>query len=338
MKFRIARALAVAFIAPVACAAAPAFPTVGAPAASESFEFAKSAKPPQPPETVLLENGAEHVTVRDLDAAMTRFPKELREEARAYPSVIMRNVDAIFVNRVLSDRARAAGVDQNALVKLRLRQVQEAHLAQAYLDRLFDQVKVPDLSVRAEEIYKAEPKRFTEPESVGLLHIFVGLQGRTPEMALAKAREAEQRLKAGEDFVAVATTYSDDPRIKENQANLGVVPLNALEPELRDAITPLKPGDTTPALLSRSGAHILRLTQRHPLRVRPFAEVKDDLIGEESNKYRRHAVDEIIAAIRNDPKNTIYKDRVDATRSEIDTKKIEKAHMDSIERIQAGSQ
>ena len=38
-------------------------------------------KEPMAPDTVVLENGKQKVTVEDFDAAMTRFPEGLREEA-----------------------------------------------------------------------------------------------------------------------------------------------------------------------------------------------------------------------------------------------------------------
>src|SRR4051812_48709313 len=77
-----------------------------------------------PPDAVLLENGAAKVTVQDFDAAMTRFPENIREEARAYPNIIIRNLDVLFVNRVAAQRAKAAGLDQDPLTQQRMVQLQ----------------------------------------------------------------------------------------------------------------------------------------------------------------------------------------------------------------------
>src|SRR3982751_5140710 len=100
-----------------------------------------------PPDSVLLENGPAKITVQDFDAAMTRFPANLRNEARAYPSIIIRNLDALFVNRVAAQRAKAAGLDKDPLVQQRMLQLQESFLAQKYIDHLYETVKVPDLSL-----------------------------------------------------------------------------------------------------------------------------------------------------------------------------------------------
>src|ERR1043166_3388573 len=93
-------------------------------ALAQSPDAKPPAKPKIDPETVVLENGRERVIARDFDAAMTRFPVELREEARAYPSVVMKNLDAIFVNRVAAERARELGLGQDPLSQQRMKQLQ----------------------------------------------------------------------------------------------------------------------------------------------------------------------------------------------------------------------
>ena len=88
--------------------------------AASAHAFGAPAEKPAP-DDVLLENGPAKVTVRDFDAAMTRFPENLRDEARAYPSVIMRNLDALFVNRVAAQKAVEAGLDKDPLVRQRMK-------------------------------------------------------------------------------------------------------------------------------------------------------------------------------------------------------------------------
>src|SRR6266498_3929870 len=88
-----------------------------------ALSFAALAAPKVDPGMVVLENGGQKVTALDFDAAMTRFPDNLRDEARAYPDLIMRNIDALFVNRVLADRAKTAGIDKDPLVQKRIEQI-----------------------------------------------------------------------------------------------------------------------------------------------------------------------------------------------------------------------
>ena len=291
-----------------------------------------------PPDAVLLENGPAKITVRDFDAAMTRFPENIREEARAYPAIIMRNLDALFVNRIAAERAKAEGLDKDPLVQQRLRQIEEAYLAQKYVDHLYDSVKVPDLSLRAEEIYKADAKRFVIPASAELDDIIVGFVGRTPELALERAREAERRLRAGEDFFAVGSIYSDDKNFQKSRGDLGVVRVQDLEEPLRNALEGLKAGDLSAPIRTTGAYHVLRVRQKAPPRPQTFAAVKASIVEDEEKRLRTKATEDFLAEVRNSPANTLYKDRVESLRSDFDPAAIGPAKQRAIEQVQGQGQ
>ena len=292
-------------------------------------------KEPMAPDTVVLENGKQKVTVEDFDAAMTRFPEGLREEARAYPNVIIKNLDAIFVNRIAADRAKEMGLEKDPLVARRLRQVEEAYLAQRYIDYVYDHAPVPDLTLRAEEIYKSDPKGWIDPPTAQVDDIIVNLVGRTPEMALARAREADAKLRAGADFVAVGTEYSDDKNFFKNKGDLGNVKVKDLEEPLREAVTRMKDGEISAPIRSGPAFHILRVREKHPEHRRAFADVKDLIIGQEAERIRKKAVEDFLAEVRNSPKNLIYKDRVEALRSDFDISKLDPSRAQQIEHQQS---
>lgn len=284
--------------------------------------------------TVLLENGPVKVTVEDFEAAMTRFPEYLRDEARANPETILKVIDAIFVNRTLAQRAAAEKVEDDALFRKRLEQLREGYFAQKYLEIVEKKTVVPALEKRAEELYKAEPKRFTEPARISPSHLVISLQGRTPEMAKARAEEARAKLVAGADFTTVAKQYSDDPGYARHHGELGWVKATDIEPALAEAAFALKPGELSQPIVTRNGVHLVRVKERRELTLRSFAEVKDAIIEEETDRLRKRATEAEIAKIRNNPANTVYADRVEALKSHIDPEKIDKAHRDAIEKVQ----
>jgi peptidyl-prolyl cis-trans isomerase C len=291
------------------------------------------AAPAVDPGMVVLENGKEKVTALDFDAAMTRFPENLRDEARAYPDTIMRMIDALFVNRVLADRAREAGLDKDPLVQRRLQQVGEAYLAQKYLELVEKRTKLPDLEQRALELYKAEPKRFTQPPTASISHLVVGLQGRTADMALARAREAHAKIKAGADFTEVAREYSDDPQFVRHKGDLGFVKEADLGETVGKAIFALKAGEVSEPIVTPGAVHIVKVKARKEGALRKFADVKATIIEEEADKIRKRATESELTAIRTTPSNTIYRDRVELLKSNIDPNTIDRAHRDAIEQI-----
>ena len=305
--------------------------------AASAHAFGAPAEKPAP-DDVLLENGPAKVTVRDFDAAMTRFPENLRDEARAYPSVIMRNLDASFVNRVAAQKAVEAGLDKDPLVRQRMKQLEEAYLAQRYIDHLYESVKVPDLTLRAEEIYKSDPKRWVTPATATLDDLVINFVGRTPEMAMERAREAEKRLRAGEDFLAVAAQYTDDRNFAKSRGELGVQRLPDLEEPIRVAVEKTASGDYTPPVRTPTAVHILRVRDKAPPKQRAFAEVKPIIVGEEEARLRKKATDDFLLQLRSSPQNVLHKDRVEALRSDFDLSKLDPAHAQAIEQTQSQTQ
>ena len=74
----------------------------------------------------------------------------------------------------------------------------------------------------------------------------------------AKAEDVLRRIKAGEDFGAMAKEFSIDPSAS-NGGYLGEVDPALLRPELRQGLADLKPGETTGVIKVASGFVILKL-------------------------------------------------------------------------------
>jgi hypothetical protein len=71
-----------------------------------------------------------------------------------------------------------------------------------------------------------------------------------------------KRLKAGEDFVALAKQYSTDPGSKENGGDLGWFGRGRMVPEFEKAAFALQPGQISEVVESPFGFHIIRVDER----------------------------------------------------------------------------
>lgn len=293
---------------------------------------------PLAPDAVVLENGPYKITAQDFDAAMTRFPDKLRDEARANPETILKMLDAIFVNRVLAQRARDAGLDRDPLVQKRREQLDEGFLAGKYLELVEKRTVVPPLEARALELYKADPKLYTQPATAAVSHIVVSLVGRTPEQARERALEARAKLLAGEPLASVARQYSDDKTARQAPGQLGVVKRADLEPALADEVFSIRPGEWSEPIATRTGMHLVRATERTEARQLRFEEVKAAIIEEQADKYRKRATEKEVLDVRNNPGNVIHRDRVEALKSDIDPALIDKAHREAAEKAQSQPQ
>ncbi|HUP29485.1 MAG TPA: peptidylprolyl isomerase [Usitatibacter sp.] len=307
---RFAIAIAGALLAGTACAATP------------------------DPKAVILENGTQKITVEDFDAAMTRFPENLRDTARASGETILKLIDALFVNRVLAQRARDAGLDRDPVVQKRIEQLVEGFLAGKYLETLDKRTVVPDLEARAFELYTADPKKYLEPATASVSHIVVSLVGRTPEQARERVLEARAKLEAGEPLEAVARAYSDDRTPRPAAGQLGTVKRSDLEEPLADAAFSMESGKWSAPISTRTGMHIVRVADRKAERQLPFKDAKAAIVEEQADKFRKAAIEKEINAVRNNPANVIDRDRVEALKSRIDPALLDKAQRDAVDKIQ----
>jgi len=277
-------------------------------AASIAFAVgaAWAAEGARPGDKPLVVNGDLALTTLDFDAYMQRVPVEKRDEFRAKLERINPTVDALWVRRVAAERARAAGLDKDPVVQARLRLAQEEILSDEYLADLGKKVKTPDLELRARELYKANTKQFTVPETVTGEHILISTKTYPRDVALARAKEVRQRAAAGEDFRKLAEKLTD------NQSSIEIdgMPLDLIVNPLPEAIAKLAPGQDSEPLESQYGFHIFKLTKKTAPRVKTFDEVKDKIIAGEKQKYIDEERTAIVEAIRADPKNEVFVDNV----------------------------
>lgn len=159
-------------------------------------------------------------------------------------------------------------------------------------------VKVEDS--KAEAYYKENQKVFMKPEMYEVSHIFIAgndaaKEGKTDskenqqkanrilamvdQEAHDKINGILQKLKKGEDFAELAKKYSDDEVSKNNGGSLGTLPKENILPEIAEAMSKLKPGETSDVVKSQYGYHIIKLSGKTPAQLAPFAEVKSDILN-----------------------------------------------------------
>lgn len=113
--------------------------------------------------------------------------------------------------------------------------------------------------------FLANPENTMGQEEYNLSHIlFRAPEGATPEQLArlrAKAEDVAARIGRGEPFDKLAASYSDAPDALTG-GNLGWRSAERLPGLFAEAVTTLKPGETTPILRSAAGFHIVRVMDR----------------------------------------------------------------------------
>lgn len=149
------------------------------------------------------------------------------------------------------------------------------------------------------KFYNENTASFMEPEQYRVSHIFTATveapkdaydspedAGKAKRMIARVNSEAkktietvQKKLKAGGNFEELAKTYSEDEASRSKGGDLGNLPLDQVQPEIAMAISKLKPNEVSSPVLSPSGYHIFKLTEKIPSRPVPFKEVESTILN-----------------------------------------------------------
>ena len=110
-------------------------------------------------------------------------------------------------------------------------------------------------------------------------HILVAVdtEDGEDEAAKTKAQGILDRVRAGEDFAALATEFSDDPGSKVNGGELDWSPRAAFVGPFSDVLFELEVGEVSELVKTRFGYHIIKLDDVRKDEVRSYDDVRIEL-------------------------------------------------------------
>jgi peptidyl-prolyl cis-trans isomerase C len=287
---------------------------------------------PQTGSTVLIANSYTTVTRAEYDAELLRLPPDLREgfanTARRVNDLLVR----MLVQKSLAAQARAAKVDTQGANATRIALETDKILAQLMIESAeataaaeFDANRAK-FETRARELYLVDRNKFETPEQISATHILFETKNRSPDEAKKLALEARAKIVAGADMGKLAQEVSEDPSAKSNSGSLGWFGRKEMAPAFTDAAFALKKtGDLSEPVLTEFGWHVIRLDGRRPATVQTFEQAHDAVLAELRRRYIDEKRDDLVAAVRRDPKTQINRAAVDALTPQIDPEMLKRA-------------
>ena len=126
---------------------------------------------------------------------------------------------------------------------------------------------------------KAVQRRFDERARAR--HILVRVPPNASQSdrdaALKKIKDAQARLKKGEDFAELAKKYSEDPGSKDRGGDLGYFSRGDMVPAFDKAAFSLAVGQTSDIVTTDFGYHIIQVQEKKAAGKMSLDEIKDDL-------------------------------------------------------------
>jgi parvulin-like peptidyl-prolyl isomerase len=147
-------------------------------------------------------------------------------------------------------------------------------------------IVVPEADVR--RLYETNDAAFRNPELARASHILFAFKDLKTGLPLGAEEKAAKRAKAeavldrarkGEDFAALAMTFSEDPGVKENKGEYRFArakddPRRAMVPEFEAAAFSMQTNQVSDLVTTDYGLHIIKLHEIIPAKKVDFQEVR----------------------------------------------------------------
>ena len=198
-------------------------------------------------------------------------------------------------------------------VKARMKVFRSYILATEYFQKeVNDKITIDDREIL--QYFKENRSKYTDPEKIKARQIYLSVitENKIDEVK-NKADRLLERLKDGEDFIALAKEFTEDPFYKDRGGDLGYFARGRLVPELEEPVFQLSEGEISPVLKTGGGFHIFKLEDRIERRLLEYDEARERVIKtvktEKVDKLYKALVDKLFKKYE----VKIYTDRIPAS-------------------------
>ncbi|HEY3190956.1 MAG TPA: peptidyl-prolyl cis-trans isomerase [Solirubrobacteraceae bacterium] len=242
-----------------------------------------------PTDAAAMVNGSP-IRKADLERALTALAADRRDPLGTAERRLV--LDRLVEEELLVQRASELGLDRRDR-DLRTRVVT------AMVDAILADGTRPDPTPeQVAAFYGEHAATFAQPARLWVRNLEVRMrEGRSDDQAREVALRAAVRLRAGEDFAAVAAALGDPPVAPLPDGPLSPTMLREfLGPAVAHTALQLAPGAVSDPVQSAGAFHVLQAVERDAGTPPPLAEVEDDVRAE----MRRRADDDALRAYLDD--------------------------------------
>ncbi len=230
-----------------------------------------------------ISDGVGKINYSEIRSALNSAPPNIREGMSK--DQMSRYITNMLIDKRIETAAMASGLADVPEIKERIDRAIREVVVRAFIDRELEKqsTSLPDLTGLAKERYETSKSTYAVPAAIRVSHILLKVNPEKPETAdeavRAKAEKILQDLRNGKDFSALANELSEDVGSAKKGGELqGWAEKGKLVPPFEVAAYALKPGEISGLVRTRFGYHIIKLLEYRDGSVRPFGEVKDQIL------------------------------------------------------------
>ncbi len=176
---------------------------------------------------------------------------------------------------------------------------------QVSVQRMISQGIAPDISISDEEVedfYTANVDQMQRPVAVHARHILIKPESAGPEAQQAAKDEAGEilaEIRAGEDFIELATNRSQAPSAPQG-GDLGYFGPGQMVEPFEKAAFALQPGETSDVVQTKFGYHIIRVEDHRGGDTAPLEDAADSIRAYLTQQRLRSVVETLVATLRDE--------------------------------------
>ena len=244
---------------------------------------------------LLAKIGDKKIMMSDFNRMISYYDADKRkalEENSIFKATILQR---IVQGKVFSKIAKDNGFDKKPAIREQLDMLQDDFLASQYLlAEIIEKINVTEDEMKL--YYKMHGDEFRTPEMVRVRHILVIFDKSGSEDLKKKTKEKAEailkRVKAGEDFVKLASEYSDDAASKSKGGDMGFFPKGKMIPDFEKAAFSLRPGEVSDVVETQIGFHIIKSEEKKKSVLEPYESIKDKVRDKVFAEFKKARVDE----------------------------------------------
>jgi peptidyl-prolyl cis-trans isomerase D len=244
---------------------------------------------------------------------MSLSDAELKEEYRRRNEKVKLDIvpltpEAFRSQVTVNDADLAASFEKNKET-YRIGEKRKIRYAVVDVDQVRQQITVPESEIEA--FYKQNIAQYSTPEQLRASHILLKTEGKDEAAVKTQADDLLKRVKAGEDFAALAKQYSEDESNNAKGGDLDYFGRGSMVPEFEQAAFAMKPGEISNEPVKTSfGFHIIKIVDHRPATTKPLAELRAEIEDQLKSQKAQQQAEQVAKSLEAQMKTAADLERI----------------------------